>query len=65
MPPDVEAAFFKGYDFVEPDDPSVRYLLQVRVLMDWAAQPATAQQRNAKRQARLANLQRIAKIGLA
>ncbi len=65
VPPDVMEVFFKGYDFVKADDPSVQYLLKVRILMDWAGQPADPDKRSAKRQARLDNLRALAQTALS
>ncbi|ETA52949.1 phosphotransferase [Ponticoccus alexandrii] len=58
--PDLLAAFFEGYDLVGPDDPSVQYLLRVRLLMDWAAIPARRMARSAGQTRRLQRLGRLA-----
>lgn len=58
--PDLLAAFFEGYDLVGPDDPSVQYLLHVRLLMDWAAIPARRMARSAGQTRRLQRLGRLA-----
>ena len=64
VPPDVLNVFFRGYDFVGADDPSVQYLLKVRLLMDWAGQPADPSARSVKREVRLHNLKAITKLAL-
>ncbi|MFZ5963252.1 phosphotransferase [Thalassococcus sp. BH17M4-6] len=58
--PTLLAAFFECYDLVGPDDPSVQYLLRIRVLMDWAAIPARVLERS-KGQGR--RLRRLARLG--
>lgn len=60
VPPYLMEAFFKGYDFVAPDDPSVQYLLKVRLMMDWVALPERAYSRSRAKEARLRNLQTLA-----
>ncbi|MGR3520758.1 MAG: phosphotransferase, partial [Roseovarius sp.] len=63
--PGLLAAFFDGYDLVGADDPSVGYLLRVRILMDWAAIPARMLDRSKGQGRRLKRLQRLAERALA
>ncbi|MGY3438513.1 phosphotransferase [Marinovum sp. KMM 9879] len=35
LPPAAMEAFFEGYDFVRPEDPSVQFLLRIQVLTEW------------------------------
>lgn len=58
--PDLLRAFFQGYDLVGPDDPSVQYLLRVRILMDWAAIPARRYARSTGQTRRLRRLGTLA-----
>lgn len=60
--PDMLAAFFDGYDLVPGDDPSVQYLLRVRLLMDWASMPGAVQNRTRPQQLRLDRLLRLGDI---
>lgn len=58
--PDLLAAFFQGYDLVQADDPSVQYLLRVRLLMDWASLPSAAFDRSLPQRRRLDRLLHLA-----
>lgn len=59
--PSVLSAFFDGYRFVGPDDPSVQYLLRVRLLMDWGALPARRRDRSVPQELRLQRLKKLAR----
>lgn len=45
VPDRVLKAFFRGYDVVGPDDPSVNFLLYVKILSTWLHVPADPSQR--------------------
>ncbi|MHA6324491.1 phosphotransferase family protein [Roseivivax sp. CAU 1753] len=53
------SGFFRGYDLVGPDDPSVGFLCRMRVLIDWQTLPAEALQTGAE-QRRFRGLVRLA-----
>ncbi|SFR01159.1 phosphotransferase [Poseidonocella sedimentorum] len=65
LPAPLLGAFFEGYDLVGPEDPSVGYLLRVRLLMDWASIPARLTQRSLGKTLRLEHLRRLARHALA
>lgn len=61
---EVLSAFFDGYTGVGADDPSVQYLLRVRLLMDWAAIPADSAAQTGPQARRLRRLARLARSAL-
>jgi Ser/Thr protein kinase RdoA (MazF antagonist) len=64
LAPELLRAFFEGYDLVGPEDPSVGYLMRVRILMDWAAIPARRSARSTGQTRRLQRLARLAERAL-
>ncbi|SFB04605.1 Predicted kinase, aminoglycoside phosphotransferase (APT) family [Poseidonocella pacifica] len=60
VPPEALAGFFRGYTLVGPEDPSVGYLLRVRLLMDWVSIPARLRDRSFAATLRLERLRRLA-----
>nr|WP_253913337.1 phosphotransferase [Pseudoruegeria sp. HB172150] len=53
---DTNAGFFEGYDLVGPDDPSVGFLIPMRILTDWIALPARPQDRRPAQKRRMQGL---------
>tara|TARA_R110000850_G_scaffold30911_3_gene85431 strand:+ start:492 stop:1496 length:1005 start_codon:yes stop_codon:yes gene_type:complete len=60
LPDRVRKAFFAGYEVVDPDDPSVGFLIYVKLLSTWLHVPADPTQRTAAKQRTLDRILPIA-----
>jgi len=60
---EVLRVFFKGYDLVGPDDPSVGFLPFVQILNDWRLIPSKSEERSFRQSRRLAAIKRLAEKG--
>lgn len=59
----VRAAFFSGYDLVDPGDPSADFLIWVQLLTDWRAIPADPERQSLRQMQRLAMIIALARRG--
>ena len=62
LPPDAATAFFRGYQLVGEDDPSVGFLMRTRILSDWLRLTGDTNELNVPRARRLLGLQALAGI---
>lgn len=63
--PAVLGAFFAGYDLVNAQDPSVRFLTWVQFLTDWRAIPADPERQSLRQMQRLARITAMARRAFA
>lgn len=58
LPPDMMDAFWEGYDFINPNDPTVKFLMKTQVLTDWNRLSGGA---NVQSSVRFARIKKIAR----
>ena len=58
LPPDMMDAFWEGYDFINSNDPTVKFLMKTQVLTDWNRLSGGV---NVQRSVRFARIKKIAR----